>query len=162
MKNKSLANASLLAALAIILGYIESLIPISYTIPGIKIGISNVAVLIAIYKLNKKYALAIIFTKIIVTSLLFAGFQSFLYSLTGGVLSLIAMLISKKSGYFSPIGTSIFGGIFHNIGQLFAAAFILNTTSVFYYIPVLLLSGTICGALLGILCNLLIRYLKIL
>ena len=160
MKNKNIAAASCLAALAVALGYAERLVPVPLFVHGIKLGLSNAAVLIALCRLNEKYAFAVAVIKVTVVCLLFAGFQSFIYSFSGGMLSVLAMTLAKKTKLFSAVGISVVGGIFHNAGQLAAAAFVLGTASVFYYLPALLIGGATCGALLGILCNIVLKHLE--
>lgn len=155
MNSKNLARISLLSALAIICGYIESLIPIVSQVPGIKLGISNTVILFAIYKLDKRSAFFIMLIKVTVSALLFSGLNVFIYSLSGGVLSLFTMIVLKKFE-FSVVTLSMTGAVAHNFGQLFAAAFMLKTFSVFYYLPVLLASGLILGFITGIVCKTLI------
>lgn len=158
MNSKKLARISLLSALAIICGYIESLIPVVLQIPGIKLGISNAVILFAIYKLDKSTAFFIMLIKVTVSALLFSGVNVFIYSICGGILSLLVMITLKKLD-FSVVTVSMTGAVAHNIGQLFAAAFMLKTFSVFYYLSPLLLSGLIFGFITGIVCKILIRRL---
>lgn len=159
MKAENLTRIALLACLAIICGYIESLIPALTAIPGIKLGISNAVILFALYRLDKTSAFFIMLIKVAVSSMLFSGFSVFIYSLSGGILSLIAMCILKKFR-FSIITISMLGAVFHNIGQLFAAAFMLKSFSIFSYMPVLLISGLILGFVTGTLCKILISRIK--
>lgn len=155
MNTKKLATISLLASLAIICGYIESLIPVNPAIPGIKLGISNVIILFALYKTDKMSAFFIMFIKVLASSILFSGLSVFIYSISGGILSFTAMILLKKYN-FSVITISMLGAVFHNIGQLFAAALMLKSFSVFYYMPVLLLSGLILGFITGSVCRIIL------
>lgn len=157
MKTQKLAQTALLSATAIIFGYIETLLP-SVGIPGIKLGLSNIVILLAIYKLSIPSALFIMLIKVLVTSLLFSGLNVFFFSLCGGVLSITAMILFKNRS-FSVVGVSILGGVFHNIGQILVAGFVLGT-SVFYYLPILLISGCITGFLTGYICNVTMKHLK--
>ena len=157
MKTQKLAQTALLSATAIIFGYIETLLP-SVGIPGIKLGLSNIVILLAIYKLSIPSALFIMLIKVLVTSLLFSGLNVFFFSLCGGVLSITAMILFKNRS-FSVVGVSILGGVFHNIGQILVAGFVLST-SVFYYLPILLISGCITGFLTGYICNVTMKHLK--
>lgn len=156
MKAEKLTRIALLSSLAIICGYIESLIPVVASVPGIKLGISNVVILFALFRLDKSSAFFIMLVKVAVSSMLFAGFSVLIYSLSGGILSFLAMCVLKKLR-FSVITISMLGAVFHNIGQLFAAAFMLKSFSVFYYLPVLLISGLLLGLVTGMVCRILIN-----
>ena len=147
MSNKKLTKIAMLSCLALIFGYIESLLPPLF-LPGIKIGISNIVLVLAVYQLSKSSAFFIMLIKVLLSSLLFSGMNTFFYSLMGGILSIFVMLLFKKSS-LSPVGVSILGGIFHNIGQLLAAGIILGVNAL-YYFPVLLISGAIMGFIIGI------------
>lgn len=154
MSTRKISNIAILSALAIISGYIESLFPIS-PIPGIKLGISNIVILFALYKADFSSAFFIMLIKVLVTSLLFSGLNVLFYSLTGGVFSILIMYLFKP--IFSKIGVSISGGIFHNIGQLLAASVMMKTTAVFVYTPYLLISGIIVGFITGNVCNIILN-----
>ena len=153
---KRIATAGLFAALAIIFGYIEFLIPINIALPGIKLGIANIVVLIAIYKLGWKWALSINIIRVLVSALLFGSVFSAIYSLSGAILSFFIMLALKKWDKFSILGVSMAGGVFHNLGQLLAACFVMQTADVLYYYPVLLLSGLATGLIIGFLAHLIL------
>ncbi len=157
MKNKSIATVSIVTAVALVLGYIESLIPSPIPIPGVKLGFSNIAILFTLYKLGKKEALLVLILKVLVSCLLFSGFQAFWYSLFGGLFSLFAMISLKRTNRLSIVGVSLSGGTMHNVGQLLAAGIILKTTSVIYYLPVLLVSGAITGIITGLITKELIK-----
>lgn len=150
MKQKT-AYLGLFAAVAIIFGYVESLIPIFAGIPGIKLGLANLSVLFILQKYGLKEAALVSGVRILVIGFLFGNMFSILYSLAGGALSLLAMTFILKKNGFSLIGVSVTGGVTHNIGQLIIAAFVVNSTSVLVYTPVLLVSGVITGVLIGIL-----------
>lgn len=154
MNSKKLAHISVLSALAIIFGYIESLFPAA-PIPGIKLGISNIVILFAIYRLDKSSAFLIMLVKVLVSSLLFSGLNVFIYSLSGGIFSILAMLMSKK--VFSQIGVSMVGGVFHNLGQLLIAALMMQTNAVFVYVPHLLISGVVVGFVTGCVCRIILE-----
>lgn len=150
---------ALFTTLAIVIGYVEYLIPLSFSIPGIKLGLSNIVILFALYHLDVKKAFVIMILKVFCTALLFAGFQSVWYSLAGGLFSFFIMLILKNTNKVSLYMVSAAGGIFHNVGQLTASAIMLKTMSVFWYLPPLIISGLITGLLLAFLCNTLFKYL---
>ena len=150
MSNSKLSKIALLSTAALIFGYIESLLPPLF-LPGIKLGVANIVILLALYKLDKVSALFITLIKVTVSSLLFSGMTVFFYSLSGGILSLAVMALFKNK-YFSVIGVSILGGIFHNIGQLLIAGIVLGKNAL-YYSPVLFISGAVMGFITGIICE---------
>ena len=157
---KKLATGAALTALALIFSYVEFLVPISLGIPGIKLGLANIVVLIAIYSLGSGYGLFINLARIALSALLFGNVFSAIYALSGGLISLAVMLLAKKAGVFSVIGVSIAGGVFHNFGQLLIAAIVMQTPKILYYFPVLTIAGLITGILTGFIATLALRALK--
>ncbi len=151
------AYYGIFVALAFVFSFVEVLIPISLGIPGIKLGLANIVVLTALYALGPKEAFFISCVRIVLVGFTFGNMASLLYSLAGGLLSWLVMCLLKKIKGFSMIGVSLAGGISHNIGQIFVAALMLRTTSVIYYLPVLLIAGTITGILIGILGGMLLK-----
>ncbi len=149
-----------LAALGLIFSYIEFLIPLPLPIPGIKLGLANIVVIVAMYSLNEKYAFLVNFTRIILAAALFGSLFSGLYAMAGGLLSFLCMVLLKKTNIFSIAGVSMAGGVFHNIGQLAIAAFVVGTVKVAYYFPVLLLSGMATGIGVGLIAHLVLRTIK--
>ena len=149
MKNR-VAYFGVFSALALIFSYVESLIPFSIGIPGVKLGLANLIIVIALYKmpLSQVYLLCVV--KVLLSGFLFGNYFSILYSLAGGLLSLSVMAVLKKTGEFSVAGISIAGGVFHNIGRLIVAMFVVETFQVVCYIPVLLIAGLLTGFLIGI------------
>lgn len=149
MKSK-VAYFGVFTALALIFSYVETLIPIQFGIPGVKLGLANLIIVIALYrmKLSEAYLLSIV--RVLLAGFIFGNYFSIIYSLAGGILSLTVMALLRKKGGFSVIGVSIAGGVFHNIGQLIVASVIVETFSVMYYVPVLLISGLVTGLLIGI------------
>lgn len=160
-KTQRIAMASLLAALALIFSYVEAVIPVPIAIPGIKLGIANLAVLIALYRFDFKHAMSINVIRIIVSGLLFNGIFGALYALSGGILSLSVMWILKKTDLFSMVGVSMAGGVAHNIGQILVASVIVSDLRMFMYLPVLMFSGIISGIIIGILAYYVQRALRI-
>ncbi len=148
----------MIIASALILSYVESMLP-SFSVPGVKAGLANVAVVFALYALGGKNAAFVSLVRVFVVGVLFGSASSFVYSLTGAALSLFVMILSRKTGLFSPLGVSVAGGVAHNIGQLAAAAVVMHTSGVFYYLPVLLLSGAVSGALIGLAGGILVERL---
>lgn len=156
MKNsvaRRVATYGMLIALAFIFSFVETLIPIPIPVPvpGIKLGLANIVVLVALYSLGIKEAFVISCVRIILMGFTFGNMFSILYSLSGGILSWIIMSIMKKTKAFSVIGVSIAGGITHNLGQIIVAAIVFETAGMVTYIPVLLVAGTITGLLTGML-----------
>lgn len=159
-KSKKVAFFAMNVALAFVFSYLESLIPFNFGIPGIKLGLANLVVVTALYTVGEKQAFVISVIRIILSGLTFGGVFSLVYSLAGGILSFVAMLLAKKCRALSVTGVSIIGGSLHNIGQLIAAAIVMQTASIAYYLPVLLLSGAVTGAVIGVVSNLIINRLN--
>ncbi len=161
-KSKKVAVFALCIALAFILSFLETLIPINIGVPGVKIGLANLVVVAALYLLDKKEAFAISMIKILISGLVFTGAFSLLYSFTGGILSFLVMLIAIKSEKISILGVSILGATVHNLGQIIVAAVVMETARIVYYLPVLLISGAIAGIIVGIISKIIVeRLIKI-
>ncbi len=150
LRSKRLATAALLVTLALIFSYVEALIPSPVAIPGVKLGLANLVILVALYQLDFRYAFAISIVRIIISGLLFSGVFGMLYSMAGGILSLLVMYFLKKTNLFSIIGVSMAGGVFHNIGQILVASLVVSDLRMFLYLPILMFSGIISGILIGI------------
>ena len=150
MNQKKLSYLGLFAAVAIIFGYVESLIPFFAGIPGMKLGLANLAVLFILEKYTWKEAALVSIVRIIVIGFMFGNLFSILYSLAGAALSLAVMTFMKKKSGFS---ISVAGGVSHNIGQLIIAGLITMTSGLIYYAPALLISGVITGLLIGTLTS---------
>ena len=150
MKNK-VAVFGVFTSLALILSYVELLIPINFGIPGMKLGLANLLVVILLYKGCPRDALLLSVIRILLSGLIFGNMFSIFYSLGGRLLSLAVMVFLKKTGQFTVAGISIGGGASHNVGQLLVAMFVVQTYQVGYYLPVLLIAGVITGAVIGIL-----------
>ncbi len=151
---KRLCLYGLLIALAFVLSYVETLIPVaavSFFVPGMKIGLANIVVMVALYTLGARDAFILSLIRIFLVGLTFGNTVSMVYSLSGGLLSYIVMLLLKLTGKFSMVTVSIAGGIFHNVGQILMAALVLENAGVMGYIPVLAVSGTVTGLLIGLL-----------
>jgi len=149
VKNR-VAYFGVFTALALIFSYVETLIPFNIGIPGVKLGLANLIIVIALYKmkLSEVYLLSIV--RVLLNGFIFGNYFSIIYSLAGGLLSLTVMALLKKKGGFSILGISMAGGVMHNVGQLIIAMIIVETFSVVYYVPVLLISGLITGFVIGI------------
>lgn len=145
---------------AMLLSYVESLIPPLSTVPGIKIGLANIAVIFALCRIGTREAYFVSLIRVLLSSLLFGNAVSVIYGLCGAVLSLISMTILKKINIFSVLGISIVGAVMHNVGQILAAIIILGSNVIVLYLPILILSGTITGAIIGVLSAVTIKRIK--
>lgn len=170
---KKTAQLGLFLALALILAYVESLIPFSFGIPGIKLGLPNLivvmllyqksddrnsAVLDARYRFGAKEAVLINILRIVLSGFLFSNLYTIIYSLAGAAFSITAMMLGRRFRCFSVVGVSVLGGVFHNIGQILVAMLVVETVYVGYYVPFLIAVGTVTGAVLGIVAMELMPY----
>lgn len=155
------AELGFFLAVALILSYVELLIPITFGIPGIKLGLPNLIVVLLLFgqRYGAKEALLVNGMRIVLSGFMFSNLYAILYALAGAAFSFIAMLIGKRLRCFSVIGVSVLGGVFHNIGQAVVAMIVVETFAVSYYIPFLIVAGTITGALLGLIVMEIIPYL---
>ena len=147
--SKKISACGLLVALAMIFSYIETLIPINAGLPGMKLGIANLVVVAALYLFGPPEALLISLVRILLVGFLFGSGMSILYSLAGGLVSFLAMVLLKRTQKFSIVGASLFGGAMHNVGQLLVAAAVVENAKIFYYLPPLLCVGCVTGSLVG-------------
>ena len=147
-------------ALALIFSYVETLIPINFGIPGAKLGLANLVIVIVLYKTNWKEALLLSAVRIVLAGFIFGNMFSIVYSLAGGLLSLAVMTGIRKNKGFSVIGVSMAGGVSHNIGQLAVAVLVVQTYQVGYYLPVLLIAGLATGALNGVISSGVLKSLR--
>lgn len=154
---RKMTALALTVSFALILSFVESRIPAFVSIPGIKVGLANIAVIFTLYKFGIKEAAAVSAVRVLLVSMLFGSPVSLIYSITGAVLSLSVMFLLKKLTPLSEVTVSVAGGVTHNIGQIGAASVMLGTNVVVYYLPFLLLSGTIAGVVVGIASGLLIK-----
>ncbi len=160
MKTKKVAMLGLTIALAMIMSYIEALVPLSFAVPGIKMGLANIVIIFVLYKIGTKEAILVSLIRVILVSLLFSNVMAMAYSIAGAVLSLGIMWILKKTDKFSVIGVSIAGGIMHNVGQIIMAVILLGTEQIALYLPVLIITGTATGVVIGIVSGLIINRFK--
>ncbi len=160
MKNVAQKTAflGLCTALALVLAYVEVLIPpIITVIPGIKIGLPNIVIIFLLYRRGIKEAALVSFVRVVAVALLFGNMMGFAYSIAGAVLSLLGMLLLKKLDFLSVVGVSVAGGVLHNVGQILMAMILLSTAELGYYLAVLAVTGTISGVLIGICGALMIK-----
>lgn len=162
MKNRTarLTTLALTISFAMILSYIESRIPAFVAIPGIKVGLANIAVIFTLYRFGVKEAITVSLIRVFLVSFLFGSIASMFYSISGAVLSLTAMILLKKLTPLTEVAISVVGGVMHNIGQIIAASIMLSTNVVVYYLPFLLVSGTIAGIVVGIASAILVKRIK--
>lgn len=155
-KTKRLVLLAMLTAVAMILSYVESLLP-QVGIPGVKMGLANIAVIFALFRFGWKEVAALSLVRVLLVSLLFGSVGAMLYSLAGAVLSLAVMALLRRIDWFSTVGISVAGGVAHNAGQILMAMLILQTKQLLGYLPVLAVSGIAGGVLTGLAAALLIR-----
>jgi heptaprenyl diphosphate synthase len=161
MNTKKIAKLSMLLSISVVLGLLESLIPIfSGVIPGIKLGLANIVIVYAIYKFSFKDVLYISILRVILIGLLRTGLFSitFFFSLSGAIISLVVMYLVKKYTKLSIVGVSIVGAIFHSIGQIIIAIIFLNNINIIYYLPILLISSVITGIIVGLCADKIIKH----
>jgi heptaprenyl diphosphate synthase len=149
--SKRAAQLGLLAAAALILGWVEHILPVNGAVPGIKLGLSNSAVVFALYTMGGVNALLLVLVKVVLSALLFGGFSGFLYSLLGGLSSLAVMFALYKLPCFSPTGISAAGGAAHIFAQLLTGVVLTETARLWVLLPPLMAAGTLTGALTGFL-----------
>ena len=159
--NKEIALTGVFIALAMILSYLESLVPIGFAVPGIKLGLANLVTIVALYKLGLKDTIIISLGRILLSGILFGNMMVIIYSLAGAFLSILVMVLVKKIKVFSATGVSICGAIFHNLGQIIVAVITLENGNIMYYMLVLAIAGAVAGTIIGILSGIIIRNIRI-
>ena len=157
---KRVAYCAMLSALAMVFGYVEALIPFSFGVPGMKLGIANLVIVVSLHLLPTYQVFFIQLIGIVLISFLFGNMSMMMYSLAGGILSFLVMRFVKKTGIFSIIGVSICGGVSHNVGQLIMAVLAVQTIKLIYYFPMLLIGGLITGCLIGMLAQRILERIK--
>ena len=153
---KEVTICALLIALALIFSYIEKLLSLDFAIPGIKLGLCNLVILCAIYLLGPKLALVISVARIFLVGFLFGNMFAVIYSLAGGLLSLLVMVLLHRYTKLSVVTISCMGGICHNVGQIMMAVLVVENLNLFFYLPILLVAGFITGLIIGIICKLIL------
>lgn len=160
-KVKKLTICSVFTALALILSYVESLVPTFFAIPGIKLGLANLVIIVALYILGTKEAILINLVRILLSSVLFGNGVGLAYSIAGAALSLLVMIFLKRSKKVSKITVSICGGVFHNIGQILVAVILVGNNGILWYLAILWVAGIVSGAMIGLLSGLVIKRIRI-
>ena len=148
-KSRSVAFCGVFTALAMIFSYVEALLPISIGIPGVKLGVANIAIIVVLYNVGSFEAVVVDVLRIALTGMLFGNMSTFLFSIAGGVLSIAVMVLLKRYSGLSMTGVSVAGGVTHNIGQVIAAVFLMQSPAIVYYLPVLLVAGSVTGIVIG-------------
>ncbi|MCR5179191.1 MAG: Gx transporter family protein [Lachnospiraceae bacterium] len=154
---RSLAFAGVLLAAALILSYVESLVPFFFGVPGMKLGLPNLAVVLLLFTGRKKTALAVNILRIAVSGLLFGSLFSIIFSIAGAAASYAVMLFMMRNKKYGITGVSVAGGVSHNLAQLLIAAYVVKTSGIVYYSPVLIFAGTVTGMAIGAAASLMIR-----
>lgn len=147
---KKVSILGVMTALGIVLGWLEACVPITLGIPGVKLGIANLVALLVLYRFSLKEAAAVSVLRVLISGILFGNLAIGIYSLAGAMLSLAVMAILKKKTGLSVAGVSAAGGVAHNLGQILTAWIMMGTAAIFYYLPVLIVSGVIAGVLVGL------------
>ncbi len=160
LETKKLTLLSSLVAVAMILSYIESLIPAFVAVPGVKMGLSNIATVFALYTLGPAYAVCVSVVRVFLSALLFGNFVSLIYSISGAALALLVMILLKRLDCFSTVGVSVSGGVMHNVGQIIAACIVMENAAISLYIIPLIISGTLSGIAIGIVAGILVDRIK--
>jgi heptaprenyl diphosphate synthase len=158
---KKLTFLALSSALALVLSYLESLLPpIIITVPGIKIGLPNLVIICLLYRYGAREAAAVSLVRLIAIFMMFGGVTTMAYSLAGAVISLSLMALFKRLSLFSTVGVSVIGGVTHNLGQILVAVFLFDSLSIGYYMIVLAITGTVAGAFIGLSATFLLKRLN--
>ena len=160
MKTRKISYMALTTALCMVLSFVESQIPAFVAVPGVKVGLANIAVIFALYRMGWKEAAAVSLIRVVLVSLLFGHVASLLYSSSGAVLSLAGMILLKRMDKLSCVSVSVLGGVLHNAGQILMA-WVLMGENVVYYLPVLIVSGVIAGVAIGAVAALIVKRLDL-
>jgi heptaprenyl diphosphate synthase len=160
MKTKKLAFIGISVALAMILSFVESQIPALIAVPGVKVGLPNLVIVFLLYKCGWREAALVNFVRVVLSSILLGNVQTLTFSLAGAAISLLGMILLMRTEKFSSVAVSVVGGVLHNLGQILAAVLWLGTMEIAYYLPVLLISGTVAGVLIGIVSGMLVKRLE--
>ncbi|SDB19170.1 heptaprenyl diphosphate synthase [Pseudobutyrivibrio sp. YE44] len=161
MNTKKIAYLGLLIALAFVLSYVEVLLPLNIGIPGAKVGLANIVIVVALYTIGSKNAFMLSLVRVLLVGLTFGNFAMLIYSSAGAFLSFLMMFIGKKSKKLSMTGVSVLGGVFHNVGQIIVAIFAMETSKLIYYLPVLVIIGTVSGIVIGLISAMICRRAKV-
>lgn len=157
MKIKKVTFLAIFVALSMMLSFVESQVPPLTAIPGVKMGLANIAVVFTLYRFGFKEAAGVSILRVLLMSLIFGNALSLAYGLCGAVFSLISMALLKRFTAFSSISVSVVGGVLHNLGQIIVAYFVTDTAELIYYLPVLVISGTLAGIVIGVVAGIIVK-----
>ena len=158
---RRIALSGLLTSLMLVFGLIERQFPLPIAVPGVKLGLANSVLLYSLYMLDIRQSVVLMLLKALLSWLIYMSLSAMLYSLAGGVLSLIAMILVMRIKGVSVIGVSALGAVFFNVGQILAAMLVLNTPQLLLtYLPVLMISGVVTGVLTGMVAQTVMKHLK--
>lgn len=158
-KSELVAIVGVIAAFAAVLSYVEAIIPFTIWIPGVKLGLANIAIVVVLYLYGSREAFAVNVVRILVVGLLFGNMFSISFSLAGAFISFVVMVLVKKTDLFTIIGVSVSGGVAHNLGQMIVASVVVDTYNVVYYMPALMIAGIITGIIIGIVGKIILKYM---
>ena len=159
-KTTRIALSGLLVALMLVLGFIESLIPVATAVPGVKLGLSNGVLIFAVYMLGIPTSFVLMILKVVLSGFMFGGVSAMMYAFAGGLVSLTLMALLSRVKGMHPVVVSMVGGVGHNVGQVGLAMLMLNTPRLLYYMAVLMVVGLVCGAVTGVSANAVMGHLK--
>ena len=157
MKIKKVTFLAIFVALSMMLSFVESQIPPLVAIPGVKMGLANIAVVFTLYRFGVKEAAGVSILRVLLMSLIFGNALSLAYGLCGAAISLVGMALLKRFTRFSSISVSVVGGVLHNFGQIIVAYFVTDTAELVYYLPVLMISGTLAGIVIGVIAGIIVK-----
>ena len=157
MDTRKMTRIAMLLTLGLALSYFESLIPFNFSVPGIKLGLANMVTMFVLYRYETKDAVLIMFLRVLISGFMFSGLNTIIFGIFGGIFCITVMKVIKRFDFFSVVGVSILGAVFHNIGQLAAAFIIMQNTNIIYYLPYLLISGIVSGFFIGYISAILIK-----
>ena len=158
---RRIALSGLLTSLMLVFGLIERQFPLPIAVPGVKLGLANSVLLYSLYMLGIRQSVVLMLLKALLSWLIYMNLSAMLYSLAGGVLSLIAMILVMRIKGVSVIGVSALGAVFFNVGQILVAVLMLNTPQLLVtYLPILMISGVVTGVLTGIVAQMVMKHLK--
>lgn len=161
MKTREVAEFGLILAIAFVLSYLESCIPVFVAVPGVKLGLANIATMFVLYRYTPWKAFLFMLARVLLTSILFSGLNTLFFGLGGGCLSILLMELAIRVKKFSVLGISMIGALGHNAGQILVACVVMSNMHVFYYLPALIISGLISGFLIGYIACLLLKKINI-
>lgn len=151
MSTKRITEFGLLLAISLVLAYLESLLPVMVAVPGVKLGLANIVTMLVLYRNGFKNAFFFMSLRVVMAGFLFSGIAGIVYSFAGGLLSIVVMQTAKRFSFFSAIGVSMLGAVFHNAGQIITAMLVMENAHILYYFPVLCVTGVVTGFLTGYL-----------